>query len=109
VIAVANRLVEAELLMLRALQIDEKSVGSDHPSVARELNNLAALLLRTNRPAEAEPLMRRMVEIFVHFSRNTGHKHPHLMDALNNYGTVRIAMGDTREQAVEKIFAMVAE
>ena len=49
--------------MRRALAIDEKSFGPDHPSVARDLNNLALLLQATNRLAEAEPLMRRALAI----------------------------------------------
>ena len=43
----------------RALAIDEKSFGAEHPDVARDLNNLAGLLQATDRLAEAEPLMRR--------------------------------------------------
>ena len=39
---------EAEPLMRRALAIDEKS-GTEHPNVARDLNNLAQLLKATNR------------------------------------------------------------
>ena len=39
-----NRLAEAEPLYRRALAIDEKSFGPEHPDVARDLNNLAALL-----------------------------------------------------------------
>ena len=39
-----NRLAEAEPLYRRALAIDEKSYGPDHPDVARDLNNLAGLL-----------------------------------------------------------------
>ncbi len=35
--------------MKRALAIDEKSYGPDHPDVARDLNNLAQLLQATNR------------------------------------------------------------
>ena len=45
--------------MKRALAIDEKSYGPEHPDVARDLNNLAQLLKDTNRLGEAEPLMRR--------------------------------------------------
>ena len=52
-----NRLAEAEPLMRRALAIDEKSYGPDHPNVAIRLNNLAQLLQDTNRLAEAEPLI----------------------------------------------------
>ena len=49
--------------MRRALAIDERSYGPDHPNVASTLNNLAQLLYATNRLAEAEPLMRRALEI----------------------------------------------
>ena len=58
-----NRLAEAEPLFRRALAIDEKSYGPDHPKVAIGLNNLAQLLKATNRLAEAEPLMRRALAI----------------------------------------------
>ena len=49
--------------MRRALAIDEKSFGPDHPKVAIRLNNLALLLRVTNRLAEAEPLVRRALKI----------------------------------------------
>ena len=58
-----NRLAEAEPLYRRALAIDEKSFGPDHPNVATGLNNLAVLLRATNRLAEAEPLYRRALAI----------------------------------------------
>ncbi|MFI5461531.1 MAG: tetratricopeptide repeat protein [Isosphaerales bacterium] len=93
-----SRLAEAEPLYRRALAIDEASHGPDHPSVARDLNNLALLLQATNRLAEAEPLSRRMVEIFLQFSRETGHAHPHLIAAINNYGRLLAAMGYRPEQ-----------
>ena len=54
---------EAEPLFRRALAIDEKSFGPDHPNVARGLNNLAGCSRATNRPAEAEPLYRRALAI----------------------------------------------
>ncbi len=84
-----NRLAEAEPLMRRALAIDEQSFGPDHPNVAMSLNNLALLLQATNRLAEAEPLMRQMVEIFLKFNHATGHQHPHLQAAVNNYAGFR--------------------
>ncbi len=49
--------------MRRALAIDEKSFGPEHPNVAIRLNNLAQLLQATNRLGEAEPLMRRALAI----------------------------------------------
>jgi tetratricopeptide (TPR) repeat protein len=54
---------EAEPLMRRALAIEERSYGRDHPNVAIRLNNLASLLYARNRLAEAEPLMRRALAI----------------------------------------------
>ena len=47
----------------RALAIDERTYGQDHPNVARDLNNLAALLWDTKRFVEAEPLFRRALAI----------------------------------------------
>ena len=57
--------------MRRALDIDEKSYGPEHPNVAIDLNNLAGLLKGTNRLEAAEPLSRRMVGIFLDFTRRS--------------------------------------
>ena len=43
--------------------IAEKSLGPEHPEIAVLLNELARLLRSTNRPAEAEPLVRRALAI----------------------------------------------
>jgi len=88
-----NRLAEAEQLMRRSLKIDEQSFGENHTNVAIRLNNLAAFLHATNRLAEAEPLMRRMLEILLQFTRDTGHTHPHLQDAIKNYDCLLQEMG----------------
>src|SRR5271157_1049177 len=53
----------AEPLFRRALAIDEKALGPDHPDVARDLNNLAMLLYARGDYAGAEPLMRRVLAI----------------------------------------------
>jgi len=73
--------VEAELLVSRALAIDEKSFGPDHPNVAIDLNNLATLLQATNRLVEAEPLMRRALAID---EKSFGPDHPTVAIRLNN-------------------------
>jgi tetratricopeptide (TPR) repeat protein len=49
--------------------------------VSSGLNNLAQLLHATNRLSEAEPLMRRVVEIF---EISYGPQHPNLATSLNN-------------------------
>ena len=75
------RNLEAEPLMRRALEIDEKSFGPDHPNVAIRLNNLVILLLHTNRLAEAEPLMHRALAIG---EKSFGLDHDYVAVLLNN-------------------------
>jgi hypothetical protein len=98
-----NRLEEAEPLMRRALAIDEKSYGPDHPEVAGALNSLANLLKATNRLQEAEPMMRRVIAIFLKFTRSTGHPHPHLKVAFGNYRSFLEAMSLGEEEVARRI------
>ena len=100
---------KAEPLKRRALTIDEKSLGTDHPNVATCLNNLAQLLQATDRLAEAEPLMRRMLEIFLKFTRATGHTHPHRQTAAGNYVGLLQAMGCTEDEALRKLRELAPE
>ena len=101
-----NRLAETEPLMRRALEIDERSFGPDHPNVAIRLNNLAQLLQTTNRLAEAEPLMRRALEID---EQSFGPDHPNVAIDLNNLAILlqtsnRLAEAESLMQRVIKIF-----
>ena len=52
--------------------------------------------------------MRRVVEIVVAFTSATGHPHPHLMAAANNYAALLMAMEETKEEAVAKALALLA-
>ena len=72
--------------MRRALAIDEASLDTQHPDVARDLNNLAQLLQATNRLAEAEPLMRRALAIV---EASFGSQHPNVAIHLNNLAQLR--------------------
>jgi tetratricopeptide (TPR) repeat protein len=72
---------QAEPLSRRALAIAEASLGADHAAVASYLNNLAGLLLATNRVAEAEPLYRRALAID---EASSGPDHPEVARDLNN-------------------------
>ena len=91
--------------MRRALAIDEQSYGPDHPVVAMCLNNLAQLLQATNRLSEAEPLSWRHVDIFISFGKATGHEHPHMQAALQNYIGILTQMGMSEQEAISKIQA----
>jgi hypothetical protein len=89
--------------MLRALDIDEKSYGPEHPAVARDLNNLAQLRKATNRLGEAEPLMWRSITIMAAFQHATGHEHTSLRVVRANYLDLLAAMGLSPEEANSKI------
>jgi tetratricopeptide (TPR) repeat protein len=76
---VNGRPAEAELLIQRALAIDE-AIGPRYPGFAASLNNLAVLYQETGRPAEAEPLIRRAVAID---EGSLSADHPEVADCLN--------------------------
>ena len=98
-----DRLAETEPLLRRSLAIAEAAYGRNHPNVGIHLNNFAKMLSALNRPAEAVPVMRRMVGIFVDFTVKSGHPHPNLEAATDNYRELLLKMGDTEEQAREKV------
>ena len=94
----------AELLLSRALAIDEASYGPDHPDVARDLNNLALPLLATNRLDEAEPLCRRALAIW---EISLGPEHPNVASAVNNLALL-LKKTDRFEEA-EPLYRRVVE
>jgi tetratricopeptide (TPR) repeat protein len=59
-----GRYEEAEPLFRRALAVNEKSLGADHPRVAMTLENYARLLKGAKRKREATALQRRAEEIW---------------------------------------------
>jgi 3-hydroxyisobutyrate dehydrogenase-like beta-hydroxyacid dehydrogenase len=52
---------------------------------------------------EAEPMMRRSLEILLNIARSTGHPHPMLRAAVNNYTQLLTAMGRSREEVVARL------
>ena len=102
-----KRLVEAEPLYRRALSIDEQAYGSDSPAIAPDLNNLAQLLGETGKFNEAEPLMRRALDIVWKFTRDNGYEHPHLRSALDDYAGLLTTMGHSTDQVLAKLQTIV--
>jgi tetratricopeptide (TPR) repeat protein len=98
VLRATNRASEAEAAYRRALAIWERSLGPDHPNVASPLNNLAGLLRAQNRLSEAEPLLLRVFEILLKFTRATGHQHRFLDNAIANYVSALQSMGQGPKQ-----------
>lgn len=61
--AMQRQTSETETLYRRALAIQERQLGPNHPSVAATLNNLAVLLAGRGRYADAEPMHKRALAI----------------------------------------------
>ncbi|MCX7003949.1 MAG: tetratricopeptide repeat protein, partial [bacterium] len=80
----------AEPLYKRALAIDEKAVGPDHPAVATDLNNLAVLYYSQGQYAAAEPLLRRALAIR---DKVLGPDHPDVAANVNNLAALYKAQG----------------
>src|SRR5262249_11303386 len=75
------RYAEAEPLYKRALTIDEKALGQEHPDVAIALNNLAMLYVRRGRNAEADPFFKRAIAID---EKGLGPDHPSTKNGREN-------------------------
>ena len=76
---------EAVPLAQRALAIQEKALGPNHPDVAQSLNSLATLYLELARYANAEPLFKRSLKIY---EMVYGLDHPTVALVLNNLAQV---------------------
>ena len=70
-------------LFVRALGIQEKELGPNHPFTATSLNNLAGLYKAMGRHADAQPLYDRAVAIL---DSSLGSKHPSTKTVASNLG-----------------------
>ena len=77
---------QAESLYGRALVINEKALGPDHPDVALNLSNLAYLNVTQSQFAVAEPLHRRSLAIR---EKALGADHPFVAETLGNLAGVK--------------------
>jgi class 3 adenylate cyclase/tetratricopeptide (TPR) repeat protein len=75
----------AELVAKRGLAIQERALGSDHPDVARSLNNLGIVYWQQGRYSEAESLHLRELAIG---ETALAPGHPELARTLNNLANV---------------------
>ena len=99
-----GRYTEAEPLLTRALEIDEKVYGKDHPTVAIRLNNLANLYRQTGRFEEAGPLYERAIEIG---EKTWGDEHPNVAVWYNNLAGLYRATG--RYEEAEPLYKRAIE
>jgi len=73
------------------LAIDQKALGSEHPDVATDLNNLALLYFAKGEYARAEPLYQRALAIR---EKALGSEHPDVATSLNSLAQSYFAKGD---------------
>ena len=94
-----ERSKEAESLYRRALELNEKELGTEHPKVAVILNNLAEALRLSGKREEAEALFRRALRIDESI---LGTQNPTVATVLNNLAKV---LRDTNRPAeAESLF-----
>jgi len=92
-----GRFGEAIPLAERALSIQERALGPDHPGVLKALNDLALLYRATGDYAEAEALFERILEIT---TAARGPRDPAVAVTVNNLGILYWEQGD-RARAVK--------
>ncbi len=76
---------QAEPLYQRALAIREKQVGPEHPDIATDLNNLAALYRAQGKYEQAEPLYQRALAIV---EKQLGPQHSTTATIRENYNAL---------------------
>eukprot|EP00903_Cladosiphon_okamuranus_P006199 g6096.t1 len=76
-----GKLDEADPLLVRAIEIKERALGPDHPSLATSLGTRATVLEAQGKYDEADRLYVRCIEIR---ERALGPDHPELAVSLNN-------------------------
>lgn len=76
---------QTEALLVRSLQIREKTLGGEHPAIAQSLNNLAAFYNEQGNALQAESLHLRSLRIQ---EKVLGPEHPSVALSLTNLAVV---------------------
>jgi tetratricopeptide (TPR) repeat protein len=92
-----DRRAEARQLMQRALTIIESNHVETDPIKAFANYNYALVLRSTGSPADAEPPMRRSVELLIAIAHN-GYKRPELEQFLEDYQNLLHQLGHSEEE-----------
>ena len=78
-------------LYKRALDIDERTHGKDHPAYAARLHNIATVQVTMRNFSDAERNFKTAIGIF---ESTGGERYPCLIDAYSNRGALRLTMND---------------
>lgn len=77
---------KAEAFSIKALELDKRLLGDNHPHVALSLNNLAELYKSQGSYSQAEPLLQEALDIF---ERRLAVNHPHTITVRENLAILR--------------------
>ena len=104
-VEVTSAFAEARPLYERALAINEKVLGPDHPETATSLNNLASLLNTLGEYDAARPLYERALAIY---EKVLGPDHPSTATSLGNLAGLLDTLGesDTARPLYERALAI---
>jgi tetratricopeptide (TPR) repeat protein len=89
-----GRYAESEPLYTRALNIDEKALGSSHLDVAADLCNLAEVLFEEHKYAQSEALFKRGLAIQ---EKTLGPSHPTVATTLRHLAGVYMLQGKNKQ------------
>lgn len=95
---------EAEKASREALEMDRRALGSDHPSVLRDMFNLAAILTEEQHYADAEAMYRELIESA---RRVLGPQHPSTLVAMS--AMAMVLTDEQRYAGAEKLYREVFE
>jgi tetratricopeptide (TPR) repeat protein len=82
---------EASALTRDALAISERTLGPEHPNIAKDLNHLAGVLRHQGKFTEARSLFERALTIR---EKVLGREHPDTATSLNNFAELLLAQDD---------------
>jgi len=102
---VQSKFAEADRILGRILEIDEKILGAAHPNVAFALNNLAVNDRLRGKYEEAEVLLKRALAIL---EKSLGKEHVLVGNILEHYAYLLHKMGrSTEAQEMERRFQAI--
>ena len=99
----AGSFAEAEECFRRALEIGDRTFGSENPDSIILLNDLTRLYLKQSAYSSAEPLLLRLLDL----KRSKGEDHPEVATVLASLATVRQALG--MHESAEQLWRRVLD
>ena len=99
----AGEFSEAADYFRRALEVGDRTFGSENPDLIILLNDLTRLYLRQSAYASAEPLLLRLLEL----KRSKGEDHPEVATVLASLAAVRRALG--MHESAEQLWRRVLD